>query len=794
MCFAALLLLLGGTSVTHASPYPQKVDKALDSNFEVELRNGYTYCVAPYLAKDNIYYAYETARKDSTDCIGYDWRYDVHGHISTVITTEGDQPDNFYLCMTDVASDDTSTYSYIQLKPCSVNNTRQIWKYNETTKQMVNQHTGYRLQENNWYLATSAKSSNLYDLKVTGREIIFALVPAPFTLAYQFNFHYPFEGKSYTQILGKDGRISQGALRYDPQTRQISKVMPDGYQYCLRSNMLGTTTDSEFVSFQRCPDSYGDGIVPNPLKWSITTSVSAQSHGRAFSLIIEDAKGNLFGVERSGGINIGTGYTIKPSAIASIPDVFKPWYVFQDGGEHYGRQTYVAGNYAGSLRPGICPAPGVFKDAIDGGNSTAALRLPGNFDLSRWLRRLWLIASHPGGTSGQSGVCGACLLHSIEMVLEMNRHGNNVPGDSVRPQYFTLNPAQTTMDSFTTRFRTLSRIFQMQLNNPPPRVFAPNDPTLVNVLSAQHFAGQIVSQLTGGSGLTVTPSIYYNRNRHLVEDDYRQMLIDLQASAVGTMFVTNFNLHDSQGTLTAGHAIALIRTRDGVHALQSRVPGMPLEDFSRETMAVINTPAQLETAMNPDPQRFPYLQEAVLFSLSPTDPEPAEVTFDQSVLSVGNCTNGGAAGDIPNTDHGAGSGLSFTVPENLFQCSDGRCDTSSKQAAANGDDDFDPDWPGQCELLEWVRGKWDWNGGSYWAKRLRTEQSCRAANRCRQGGACYRWSNTRDIGQCEHLWRNWRGQWKWFKFSYYTREKACRDANQCNGYGPCFRWHEGRPD
>ncbi|BDM65977.1 hypothetical protein NFHSH190041_34290 [Shewanella sp. NFH-SH190041] len=789
---AIVLLVCATLPQASASSYPQKVDKALDSNFEVALRNGYSYCVAPYLAKDNIYYAYETARKDSTDCIGYDWRYDVHGHISTVITTEGDQPDNFYLCMTDVASSDTSIYSYIQLKPCSVNNARQIWKYNDSSQQMVNQHTGNRLQEINWYLATSAKSSNLYDLKVTGRQILFALVPAPLTLAYQFNFHYSFEGKSYTRILGKDGRISDGPLRYDPQTRQISKVMPDGYQYCLRSNMLGTTTDSEFVSFQRCPDSYGDGIVPNPLKWTIRASVSAQSHGREFPLFIEDIKGNLFGVERSGGINIGTGYTIKPKAVSQIPDRFKPLYRFQDGGETLGRQSYRWGNYLGSLQQQICPAPGVFADAPD---NRAQRRLPDDFDLSRWLRRLYQISTHPGGPE-TSGPCGTCLLHSAEMALEMHRHGNHPPAEDVSPQFFALDAGQTSVNSFVQRFPGYAAQFQQLMGPIVSGTFDAQDHARDEVLYLQYLSTGVLSSLFGGSGLSMTPSIYFNAARRLGNADVQAMLNHMRGSPVGTMFIVANSIWNQQAGQEVSHASMLIRTPDGLHAVPtSESSQYSFNLFSQLVNANINSVDGLSAVLrNYRPQRFLYMTEAVVITLSPEAQAatPAE-SFDLDMLSVGNCTIGGAVGGQPDTEHGAGSGLSFTVPENLFQCVGGRCDTSSTQASANGDDNFQPHWPGQCELLEWVRGKWDWNGGAYWAKRLNTAPRCRAANRCRQGGACFRWSETRDIGQCEHLWRNSKGQWQWFAYGYFTREKACRDANQCNGYGPCFRWNDGRP-
>ncbi|BDM65978.1 hypothetical protein NFHSH190041_34300 [Shewanella sp. NFH-SH190041] len=790
MMFFAMLLLAGGISVTHASPNPQKVDKALDSNFEVALRNGYSYCVAPYQGKDNIYYAYETARTDSTDCIGYDWRYDVHGHISTIIRTdEGGRTNERYLCMTDVASDDTSTYSYVQLKPCSVNNVRQIWKYNDTSQQLVNQHTGNRLQEINWYLATSAKSSHLYDLKVTGRPILFALVPAPFTSAYQFNFHYPFDGKSYTQLLGKDGRISQGPLRYDPQTRQISTLMPDGQQYCLRSNMLGSAKDSEFVSFQACPDSYGDGIVPNPLKWRISTSLTSGENGRTFKLVIRDYNQNLLGVERSGGINIGTAYTIKPKAARDIPDRFKPWYLFQDGGEVYGRKTYMAGNYLGTLRDGICPASGVYQDS---GNQHR--QLPPNFNLQTWLNRLYRISTHPGGDVTQAaGVCGPCLLHAAEMLIEIQRHGNTPPGDNIDAQMFSFQAA-TSMASFRQRFPLLALSMDNDFDRANLIPFHPSA-ALHAVLASEYLNGVFLSTLLGREGLVMTTSNYFNLSGVLGDDDFSRMHDEMFDAPQGTLFVVVNGNVNAQG-IRDGHATAFIRTPGGeLHAIPTSEPRDSTSQarFNQMVNEDLNHPDLLQRALQLfRPADYPIITEAVIFTFRPDIQQTPAETFDENMFSVGNCTVGGAVGGA-GVDHSAGGGQFLALPATLYQCSDGRCDTSARQAAANGDDNFVPSWPQQCEWLERVNHRWSWNGGSVWAKQHTSAASCRQANRCASGGGCYRWSGALDIGQCEHLWRNSQGQWQWFPYRYYTREKACRDANQCNGNGPCFRWNEGRP-
>lgn len=94
---------------------------------------------------------------------------------------------------------------------------------------------------------------------------------------------------------------------------------------------------------------------------------------------------------------------------------------------------------------------------------------------------------------------------------------------------------------------------------------------------------------------------------------------------------------------------------------------------------------------------------------------------------------------------------------------------------------------GRCEHLQWINGKWIWNGAraAYW---YTTKQRCERVNRCNQGGACYRW-NTRpwDAGQCQHL--GWSGTgWQWRNYYAYDNAKACRAANRCQSGGACFRW------
>ncbi|BDM63242.1 hypothetical protein NFHSH190041_06940 [Shewanella sp. NFH-SH190041] len=782
------LLLLMFSSYSSATIEPEKTDSPVDSNFEVLLRNNNTYCVSPYLSsKDNVYYAYEAARADSLDCITYTWRYDVQGHISTSITDNNN--DDRFLCMTDTATSNRNTYYYIELKPCSINNTRQIWKYNNQTQQMVNQHTGNRLQEINWFLATSANTGNLYDLKVTGRQILFALVPPPMTLSYDFNFHYSYNAKSYNRILGKDGKISNGTLRYNPANKQISTIMPDGKQYCLRSNMIGSTKDSEFISFQQCPDKYADGITPLPLKWNITSSVNGQLNQKSFILEIEDVNGNIFGVERAGGIDIGTGFTIKPNNLKQVPDRFKPLYVFNDAGETIGRQSYISGNYFGSLRNNICPSPGTFTNPPD---NSSMLRLPANFNINLWLSRLYKISTHPGG-SVAAGTCGPCFLHAIEMVLEMHRHGNMPPIITASPQFFTLSPRTTSLDSFRTRYPAAFSNFRQIFDDINPGQFDPLNTPRDEVLSAQHLASNVLSTMLGGSGLTINSRVYYNRLRELGYFEYQAMLNTMRNSPVGTMFILTYSLVNQQGQ-EVGHALSLVRTATGLHLIPSaESPQTTLQQFTQRVTTDIQTPATLEQALRLyAPASYPHLTEAVVFTLSPSLPTTPEESFDQNMLSVGNCTIGGAAGELPNVDHGSGSGISFAALGVLFQCIGGRCNSSRKLFDADNASSFTPNW-GRCEHLQWLNGRWSWNGGSYWANRFKNPSSCWAANRCQSGGACYRWTNSEDIGVCQHLWRNHQGRWTWFDTNSFTREQTCRDANQCNKGGACYRWNEKRP-
>lgn len=77
-----LLFFIYSSSALAISNLP--VDKSNDDNFEVLLRNNVSYCVAPYFDGSK-YYAYELARKGSSYFVDHKWRFDVLGHISTVI-------------------------------------------------------------------------------------------------------------------------------------------------------------------------------------------------------------------------------------------------------------------------------------------------------------------------------------------------------------------------------------------------------------------------------------------------------------------------------------------------------------------------------------------------------------------------------------------------------------------------------------------------------------------------------------------------------------------------------------
>ncbi|WP_082761010.1 DUF1561 family protein, partial [Leptospira alstonii] len=263
--------------------------------------------------------------------------------------------------------------------------------------------------------------------------------------------------------------------------------------------------------------------------------------------------------------------------------------------------------------------------------------LPPDFQLSEaWIRRLYDIAVSTIRVSRVRGVCGVCLLHSFQMLAELQEHHSQGPLQS-GGYFFDTAPDTDPFISFGQRYPLL----EMLLTD-VPNVYGP-------------VAGYTTRQLTLASARTMLPQ--YN---WILSDVYstRSEIVShintLISSPPGSIWLPVMIRRRQDGTLSA-HAVPILRTSQGIVVIPTALRSRPL-DFFRQSLTPTTDPLEVINRLE-TPQR-------TLVSL--TTIQLGEVyrnNFD-FVISNRNCTG-------ENEDR-RGTGA-YPTSASVNQCSGGRC-------------------------------------------------------------------------------------------------------------------------
>jgi len=661
------------------------LDPVYDANFVVLLKNGSQYCVNPQVGRDGKTYAYEAYLSSSFDCIGQSWRYDAYGHIgySRSDPTASGAINSTYMCMTDQATASTTSYKYIVLMPCSMNNKNQIWRYDTVSQRMINRGTGNYLQEINWYLATSKNSADLNHLKVTGNRVMLSQISKPYTTAYNLDLHYSDGKNSYTLIRDKDGLYFNGKLRYDPVSKQISSPEADGRKICMTSAQVGTDLDSAFILLRPCSDSYASGVVPRNQQWNISPFVGKGADGKMeFQYVITDADKNYFGIEILNSLVLGTAFTARKDKFIVIQKYYKSTIVFKDGGQVAGRMNFKSASYTGQQSAQQCPAKGVYPNVITLAQPRVANPpVPGAVNLEVWLDRLYQIATEtrPEQHSSTIGVCGACLLQTLEVLYEFMHYGVQPPALETSPHFFAAGTGNA-INSFEQRFPALTAELENDSESIIVGMYGPAGSAIDLALGAQYLNSRAIRHFLSRDGLSFAPEPYYNDQRVITDVQLQDIVTRGINAPNGSIFVLVYNV--MYNGVEEGHAVPLIRTSTGLHLIPSTmaVNSSSRQYFNTWSRRVIQTPQDLRSLMILDnPQVYGVIRQASLFSVQTPDiSTQVEFGFDSGMLTLGNCSVGGAAGTQSGSDTDFGGGIFLEFPSDLMKCLGGRCGMSDK--------------------------------------------------------------------------------------------------------------------
>ncbi|EMY77725.1 PF07598 domain protein [Leptospira weilii serovar Ranarum str. ICFT] len=347
-------------------------------------------------------------------------------------------------------------------------------------------------------------------------------------------------------------------------------------------------------------------------------------------MLITDYKGNALRVTRYGS-NWGVAYAAKPSFLKN-DTTNSPTSLFTVNKDLLNWVRYTTGNLGKTEQ--YCPAGnqenGIYK--------RSKRTLPPDFQLSEaWIRRLYDIARSTSGYSDMiRGICGVCLLHSFQMLAEIQEYHSQGPLQS--GGYFFDTALNTDpFISFGQRYPLLDTAL-VDIT----RVYGPVVTSSRNlvIISAITMLPQYEWSFTGGSSTS---------------SELQSHVTSLINSPPGSVWLAIMRRRRPDGT-TGKHAVPILRTSQGLVVIQVAMTVLTYDSY-RQALTPTTNPLQVIRNLEGRPDRT--MTELSTIRLG----QIYHNTFD-SMISNGNCT--GEGGDRRGTGE-------YPTSASVNQCPSGRC-------------------------------------------------------------------------------------------------------------------------
>lgn len=608
---------------------PQKLaDKPKDKPISVLLKNGVIACYAPTFRNGEGYISLQNCSKSPPA------RYDVFGRIAWIVGRD-------WVCATAPQNLGASTKNLI-LRPCVINDKSQV--FTTQNNAFISHSMGLQVQDSNGFLVLSAdKKANNHAL--SGMNEWLNTIATPVNLSISTFIAWDFatgRGTFDSYYLRNNESVKNDPiyLTYNPLNGQISQYdKGNGNTICLTSNQA-RGQDWNWTFFTKCD-------VVESRKIISTQSWNLEFFGSNNISLLSDYAGNILRVPQYG-IHYGVPYTAtKKYAATDRTNAPTSFFRFSNDVQNFVR--FYNANLGDSLPQ--CPASGnqtllQTTPTLQSPPLLKAPPLPPTFTLNdEWRRRLWQIATTTDGQAVRIGDCGVCMLHSYQIIAELNEHPNTPLTQG--GYFFNTQAGQNPFVSFRSRYPLLAN----QLENYSTL-------NLPQGLTQQEAFAQS-EQIYRSIALTMYPSRAYRNERFASElSQVREMINGFFSAPVGSMWIVNIYRTDRSGRQN-GHAMPVIRLQEGVAFLPTNVAGSPsYERFANYLQSSIARNAN--EAYSIISSR--YTQNVyLLFSMQ------IEETYQNplnSTLSSNNCTGEG------DDRHGTRSPLQL---EFVNQCTGGRC-------------------------------------------------------------------------------------------------------------------------
>ncbi|EMO53113.1 PF07598 family protein [Leptospira noguchii] len=408
-------------------------------------------------------------------------------------------------------------------------------------------------------------------------------------------------------------------LYYNPESGHIAQYDPvSGSLYCMYSKMTDNY-DWNWVKWALCSDAAISK--DNPAFWNVFFETDKGG-------MITDYKGNALRVTRYGS-NWGVVYTVKPSYLEK-DTTHSPTSLFVVDKDLLDWTRYTASNLGKTDQ--YCPAGN--KESL--AHKRVKRTLPSDFQLTEaWIRRLYNITSTNSNSRTASGICGVCMLQTLQMIAELQEYHSQGPLQS-GGYFFDTAPNTDPFVSFRLRYPHLDRLLV----------------DILNVFNRYFDTSETLGYL---SAMNLLPQYEWGRTREFTTmSEIRSHIRALIASPPGSIYLVLMTMVHSDGT-TSGHAVPILRTSQGLVVIQTNMATTTFEIY-RSNLRPTTNPEQVIRNL-----RF---QNSVLTGVSTLELGRRYHNPLDSMISNRNCT--GEGGDR------RGSG-GYPTSASVNQCPSSRC-------------------------------------------------------------------------------------------------------------------------
>ncbi|UOG53362.1 DUF1561 domain-containing protein [Leptospira noguchii] len=515
-------------------------DKPKDKPIQVVVSDGGKFCYGPIFSGGESYIQIEQCWEQHVK----NARYDVFQRISYYI-------EDTWLCITAPGSviHGEEPWDYVNLRPCTINDPQQRWIVKENSFWTADGR--YRLKDTNWYGYISRNSGDKYNHTLdSSMNDWVKTVATPGNISIQTSIAWDLKTtdgneRFFVRWGGSDKNTTP--LYYNPESGHLAQYNPvSGLLYCMYSQV--GESDWNWVKWALCSDAAISK--DNPAFWNVFFETDEGG-------MITDYKGNALRVTRYGS-NWGVAYAVKSSYLEK-DTTNSPTSLFVVDKDLLDWTRYTASNLGKTDQ--YCPAGN--QESL--GRKRIVRTLPPNFQLTEeWMNRLYAIATSNSAESATllHGVCGPCLLHTFQMMAELQEYHSRRPLQN-GGYFFDTVPETNPFISLQQRYPLLYFLL-----GDIPRMFAfSNQFIRIHVLAASR------AMLPRYNWIL---SHQFNTREDILT--YVNLLIN---SPPGSIWLAILGRRRPDGTDWGTHAVPVLRTSQGIVVIPTNVRSMTLENYRR---------------------------------------------------------------------------------------------------------------------------------------------------------------------------------------------------------------------